>query len=97
MNNLNKEKTDVVSVILENTDLLDVLADTLTIEEDDLKDEFSLSETSLGWALKIKCYLWKKAKDIMSMLSNKIQVLAVLTEYNFKNEVKKIQIALKKD
>lgn len=96
MNNLDKEKTDVVSVILDNTDLLDVFADTLTIEED-MKEEFSLSETSLGWALKMKCYLWKKAKEIMNILSNKIQVLAVLTEYNFKNEVKKIQMPLKKD
>lgn len=37
MNNLDKEKTDVVSVILDNT-------------------------SSLGWALKIKCYLWKKIR-----------------------------------
>lgn len=34
----------------------------------------------------------------MSMLSNKIQVLAILAEDNFKNEEKKIQItSIKKD
>ena len=33
MNNLNNEKADVVSVILENNELLDAFADTLIIEE----------------------------------------------------------------
>lgn len=99
MNNGNLEKTDVVSAILENTDLLDAFADTLIIEEE--KEDFSLaalSATSLGRAQKIKCYLWKKAKDLMNFLLNKVQTLAVLAEYNFKNEEKKIQLSLgKKD
>lgn len=101
MNNLDTEKTDVVSVILDNTDLLDAFADTLVVEEtkeDPLASFTSISATSLGRMQKIKCYLWKKIKDFMSMLSNKVQVLAVLAEYNFKNEEKKVQLALiKKD
>jgi hypothetical protein len=97
MNNMGQEKTDVVSAILDNTDLLDAFADTLVIEEI-REDSLSSISASLGRMQKIKCYLWKKAKDVMNKLSNKIQVLAVLAEYNFKNEEKKIQIALiKKD
>lgn len=96
MNTINQEKTDVVSAILDNTDLLDAFADTLVIEEP--KEDLLTSSTSFGRVQKIKCYIWKKAKDVMSMLSNKIQVLAILAEYNFKNEEKKIQItAIKKD
>lgn len=96
MNNSNNEKNDVVSVILDNNDLLDAFVDTLVLEkqEDDLLS--TLSANSLGRAQKIKCYLWKMAKEIMVMLSNKIQVLAILAEYNFKNEVKKIQLTMTK-
>lgn len=95
MNNVQQEKTDVVSAILDNTDLLDVFADTLVIEEIE-EDSLTPFSAPLGRAQKLKCYLWKKVKDIMNMLSNKIQVLAVLAEYNFKNEEKKIQTVLSK-
>lgn len=94
MNNVQQEKTDVVSAILDNTDLLDVFADTLVIEE--IEEESLTLSAPLGRVQKLKCYLWKKVKDIMTMLSNKIQVLAVLAEYNFKNEEKKIQTVLSK-
>jgi hypothetical protein len=98
MNNLNDEKSDVVSVILENHDLLDVFADTLKETEIEpvmkKEDEFFLitfSENSLSKIQKVKFYLWKKIKDFLEILSNKAQVLAVLSEYHLKNEIKKIQ------
>ncbi len=91
MNKMTKEKTDVVSVILDDHDLLSTFANSLNIEK---TEEFSLSnisESSLGRFQKIKYNLWKKAKEIMKLLSNKIQVLTVLTEYNLKKEEKKIR------
>ncbi|MEA9357381.1 hypothetical protein SHI21_14235 [Bacteriovorax sp. PP10] len=95
MNNIDQEKTDVVSAILDNSDLLDAFADTLIIEEIK-EDSLASISASLGRIQKLKFYLWKKAKEVMNMLSNKIQVLAVLTEYNLKNEEKKIAL-IKKD
>ncbi len=98
MNNLNNEKADVVSVILENNELLDAFADTLIVEEAEEDLLSTLSANSFGRAQKLKFYLWKKIKELMVMLSNKIQVLAIIAEYNFRNEEKKIQLTtLKKD
>lgn len=92
---MNQKKPDVVSAILDNTDLLDAFTDTLIVEEPK-EDLLSSVSTSLGIMQKIRCYLWRKAKDIMSILSIKIQVLAVLAEFNFKNEEKKIHLTLTK-
>ena len=99
MNNLNENKSDLVSVILEDHDLLDAFADSLKID-DEIEKGFSLSAIqvkSISRFQKIRCYLWKKAKDVMSFLSNKISVLAVLAEYNFKEEERRIQMEMKKD
>lgn len=90
MNNLTKEKTDVVSVILDDRDLLNVFADSLKVEQNEESSLTIYSENSISRFQKIKYYLLKKAKEIMKMLSNKIQILAVLTEYNLKKEKKKI-------
>lgn len=98
MNNLNNEKTDVVSVILDNNELLDAFADTLILEKTEEDLLTTLSANSLSRAQKFKFYVWKKTKELMVMLSNKIQVLAILAEYNFKTEEKKIQLTMiKKD
>jgi hypothetical protein len=89
MNKLTKEKTDVVSVILDDHDLLSAFTDSLKVDQ---TEEFTLSnfsENSFGRFQKLKLYLWKKAKEIMKLLSNKIQILVILTEYNLKIEEKK--------
>lgn len=99
MNNLNNEKTDLVSAILDDRDLLDAFADSLKIDKE-AEEDFSLSliqAQSINRVQKMKCYLWRKAKDVMSFLSNKISVLAVLAEYNFKREERRIQMFMKKD
>lgn len=91
MNDLTKEKTDVVSVILDDRDLLSAFADSLKVEKNEESSLTTYSKNSFGRLQKAKCYLWKKAKEIMEMLSKKIQILAVLTEYNFKKEEKKMR------
>lgn len=93
MKKADQEKADVVSVILDDHDLLDVFVDALKIPTDEDFSLMTISENSLGRIQKLKCYLWKKLKDVLKILSNKVQVLSVLAEYHFKNEEKKIRMA----
>ena len=104
MKNLNIEKTDVVSVILDDSDLLDSFADALKlpdeIREEKEEEEFMLmkiSSSSIGLLQKAKCYIWKMLKTVMRQLSIKAQVLAVLAEYHSKYEDKKVQAFLTKE
>lgn len=96
MRKMSNDKTDLVSVILDDRDLLSAFAETLNIETDSSLEDSSIAEKSLGRFQKMKCYLWKKAKDIMNVISNKVQILAILAECNFKAEERKIQLALDK-
>ena len=91
MKNLNQEKNDVVSVILNDHDLLDAFADTLKAPVE--KDFFpiDMAKNSLGRFHPLRWALLKRAKDFLNFLSNKIQILAILAEYHFKKEEKKVK------
>lgn len=95
MRRLNEEKTDVVSVILDDHELLNAFVDTLEVQTKEVYEEFTLSNLradSLGKFQKIRCYLWKYLKDVLHKIAQKTQVLAILAEYHAKKEVKKIKL-----
>ncbi len=99
MKNLNQEKTDVVSVILNDHDLLNTFADSLETPKEN-EDDFSLANIeakSIGYIQAARCYTWNLLKRILKQLSIKAQILAVLAEYHSKHEEKKVQAILTKD
>lgn len=89
MKNLKLEKADVVSEILDNTDLLNVFADSLK-DQEDLSHELMITEVTTNRFQKLRYYLWKKIKESLCFISTKIQTLAVLAEYNFKISEKRV-------
>ncbi|MBC7711934.1 MAG: hypothetical protein H7177_01245 [Rhizobacter sp.] len=100
MKSFTSEKTDVVSVILEDCDLLDTFADALEIPKHPVEEEFSfdnISATSIGFLQKSKCYIWSLLKKVLKALSMKAQILAVLAEYHSNHEEKKVQAILTKE
>jgi hypothetical protein len=92
MENVKNEKTDIVSVILDDHDLLNVFSNTLRTPTYPISSLYKeeLPQVYLGRIQKIKCYVWKKLKDVLKMLANKVLILAVLAEYHLKNEAKKM-------
>lgn len=94
MKDLKQEKDDLVSAILDNTDLLNTFADSLKTPEAPLMTQENLITTEKGQ--RIKYFVWKKIKEFLSFALSKIQTLAVLAEYNFKNLEKKIQMSIEK-
>lgn len=94
MKDLKKESDDLVSVILDNTDLLNTFADSLKTQEEPIMMEENLISTEKGQRLKY--FAWKKIKELLSYCLNKVQTLSVLAEYNFKNLEKKIQMSIQK-
>ncbi len=93
MDHSNKEKTDVISVILDDRDLLNTFADTLT-KENEKHEDFSLMhmrEESAGRLQKIRWYLLSSIKDLLHQIAQKTQVLATLAEYHAKKEFQKVR------
>ena len=94
MRHLNDAKTDVVSVILDDHELLNTFVDTLEVQSKEVYEEFTLSSIradSIGRIQKIRCYLWKYLKEILHSIAQKTQMLAILAEYHAKKEVKRIK------
>lgn len=90
MEDLKTEKSDVVREILDNTDLLNIFADSLKDPQEQDHELYPVVTTTTTRAQKIRYYLWKKIKESLCFISNKIQVLAVLAEYNFRTLEKKL-------
>lgn len=89
MKDLKIEKADVVSEILDNTDLLNMFADSLKDPEENVVVIHSL-ETQTTRVERARYFVWKKIKECLCFISSKIQTLAVLAEYNFKMIEKKL-------
>ncbi len=96
MKNLKTEKTDVVSVILEDRDLLSTFAEALEVQLAPVQneDDFSLS---IGFLQKMKCKMWAWLKTFLKDLAQKTQILAILAEYHSNHETKKVQAILTKE
>nr|BDT27554.1 hypothetical protein BHI3_10200 [Bacteriovorax sp. HI3] len=93
MRHSNEEKTDVVSVILDDRELLNTFVDTLAERSERTYEDISqvIRAESIGGIQRIRCYIWKSLKDLLHKIAQKTQVLAVLAEYHAKKEVKKIK------
>lgn len=94
MRHFNEEKTDVVSVILDDHELLDTFVETLQIESERAYDDFSLTNiraSSLGRIHKYRCYLLGHLKTFLHKIAQKTQVLAILADYHAKREALRIK------
>lgn len=89
MKDLKIEKIDVVSEILDNTDLLNIFAASLKEPQEVIVQADCLGMQA-GRTERARYYVWKKIKECLCFISYKIQTLAILAEYNFKILEKKV-------
>ena len=92
-----ERQSDVVSEILKDTDLLDAFTETLTLTTEPVESFLEKQSTkAVGRLFRIKVYFLRNLKNVLSALSNKIQVMALLAEYHVKNELRHIKNTTKK-
>ena len=92
MDKTTERQPDVVSEILKDTDLLEAFTDTLTKTSRPVENFIEENSTrAVGRLFKLKVYVLDKMKNVLSHLSSKIQVMALLAEYHVKIELKNIK------
>lgn len=92
MDNTTERHPDVVSEILKDTDLLEAFSETLNTTTKPVENYLEVQSTKAASRLiRLRVFVLEGMKHVLSTLSSKMQVLALLAEYHVRSELKNIK------